>query len=541
LEWARTALIFSNGWEVFEAQFNQISRSAGGNLAFEALLKDVVKAEYAAQAKPELDRMVARLVHSAGLELELYETTSAAQADARKKRLTFDWPKDVRRPAEIYRSFASPLRFAKAQGYEDAGHILIELDLAQSLPFDELDHPGWIDSYTGEIDLEEERPMAIKARQMVVDPAEIIIPKRGYFFRNGKKEYFDITPEMAEELRTNCAAGLKALDGFNADADEEIEWYDETDINEPVWMKMGTDLVPTDEVAQLKKRGRSRLEAAQKKIEELHDQDAFRISKEAGKVMGWLQAELDQLVPVQDVALMFLSLQTDFGFAEEDALNLFVAEMGEQKGWRTLSDWLDHFGDEFLSQFFGEGGVDTDEILHFQASMKADEMRADLLDAFSKQTIQMYAAMGNASSKDINQHPAFLKGYFEAMCGAKDIAVRDEDGFRNLAVEAGWDAYRQDKSKEGNLAFWAAKKSGADNKTAMKAFWRIANASKPTIVQPFEGGLKLSTGRVISWHIAKLKLEKNELDIPKEMAQRLLVALKGREVGQAIWPFLEAI
>jgi hypothetical protein len=47
-----------------------------------------------------------------------------------------------------------------------------------------------------------------------------------------------------------------------------------------------------------------------------------------------------------------------------------------------------------------------------------------------------------------------------------------------------------------------------------KDFWEDRHGVRPTIVQPFEGGLKLSTGSIINWHIARLKLENDELDVP---------------------------
>jgi hypothetical protein len=131
-----------------------------------------------------------------------------------------------------------------------------------------------------------------------------------------------------------------------------------------------------------------------------------------------------------------------------------------------------------------------------------------------------------------------MEGYIRAMMNANRITAYTDGVRHNLAVEAGWEAWRQWKSVEGNKAYHLAKNRGAGQKESMAAFWQVSNAEQKriangTIVSVKTTGLQLSNGRFVDWNIALLKLKHDELNLNTETRARLKDALAKKGVGGA--------
>ena len=249
LLWAKQQVIGANAWEVFEARFKTLTHTEGGDLALAFLIE---KASEIEQAKIELDHMVEALRTAANAELDAYDNASDQQEDAKARRERFLWPEGVRKPAQMYRSYNRPLRSAQALGYH-VQSLLNGLMLIQNRPYDELDAPGWIDGYTGEVDPEIDiiafhalPDEFLTSEEMQGDPDEIVSfvevmePTECGIHKTRKPVTRAEMYEM-DLMERNSAIGAE---GFNADADENEIWFDEIDPLKPTWQLIAEDFDP---------------------------------------------------------------------------------------------------------------------------------------------------------------------------------------------------------------------------------------------------------------------------------------------------------
>jgi len=207
-------------------------------------------------------------------------------------------------------------------------------------------------------------------------------------------------------------------------------------------------------------------------------------------------------------------MQHGLCFAESDSKHIRL-------GSRTLYDFIEDNEDELLENMTNPSGVSEISPSY------------EYIDNFCEETIRLYAETGDADmvkarsnvSARMN-HPFFIEGYIRAATVLRNVT-------REKLVSAGHENFRQKVSSEGNQAFHRARREGKTQKEAMREFWNVVNSPRkvlPRITTIRSTGLVLDTGREISFGIAVLKVQHNELDLPESERLRLKDILK-----QKVW------
>ena len=496
--------------------------------------------------------MVERLRTACRDELDAYDQASDAQEDATPAQKQFNWPENVRKPADLYRSYASPLRKAKQLGYPVTS-LLRELMLIQNRPLDELDSPGWIDPYTGEVDPESDlitirRLTEFPAPETLEgDPNEIVSSIT--YYENGVKVVQPITRAQHAELIAVERRSVAASEGFNSEDGEEEEWFDDVDPLKPMWQQINEELNPQN-LPELSREARPYQADMRKAIDlalmEAKAKAAELLVLEVSTDPAFEQVEPERLKIACEDVLNFPNVQcreleqlsrgiwrahqnharslrdSTFSHARSlfresaggESLPRMAAAQGRRAGIRGRSGspvpllpararvrgggcgadrcWSGSY--PHLYDFIEENFDEISEMLLDGALGQGTSVSQAELDAFADETIEQIAALqGDPNSKEITHHPAYIKGYLTAMANAKEITGTDENGnYHNAAIEAGWDAWRQWKSPGGNQAYHEAKANGKTTSEAMKAFWQVVN--KPKIVGIRKDGLTLMSG-----------------------------------------------
>jgi hypothetical protein len=518
-EWARTNLQFTNPWELYEDNHARIAAAPGGDLAFVAIFEDAFK--QAEQALPEIEKMCENMINRAEMALWRYSEMLDKKQKIGKGQ----------RPADIARAFIKPLRLIAKHGM-GGGRIAGEILLECTMPENELLSPDWVNQYTGEID-----PEALEYANLNI------------------KEGSDV----GNEMETLELLAEKSAEAFNSEDDLSEDDPDDpfAGSRDPVWMEMQADLSPTKHLWDLKKQGAKRIRKCQM-VMMTGDQEQFLASDEAKAFMNWMKwsgkhnvwrkvEELKDGKPIkvekrftegeapQDLAVIFLSLQNEMGFPEEMASEIPIVSPVAP----NLAGWLEIFGDEFLEQFSQIDLNDTE--LHYDLSPEHRETSVEAIEEFTAESFDMIVKnSSSAGDKDITRRPEYISAFFNTMINAKTVAKTEPDGrYRNLAVEAGWDAYRESVSHDGNLAYRFAIEHGKDNKEAMKAFWSLVNKTKNSsqivrkdgVAKIMPDGLILTSGRKVTWSIAALKAKNNELEFKEGEKDRIIAALNKAGVG----------
>lgn len=526
IAWVKQMLITENPWEVLERHFAKLTH---GDLCDEALLillEDAAKVVIKDKIyRPVLVKMADSIITAAKAAISSYrELARHNQHNNQKKPI----PPELR-PADIYRRFAKPLRWLRDQGSVNAALILKEIMLEQTLPFEELDNPHWIDPYTKSVDPEADRPGDIRVRftEPVIDT--------------------ELAKQMKEDLgwdEETFRVFLSAQEGFNSEdgLEQLFQSVSEEDGREdrvPHWMEIQNDCHPTDEIHLIRSEAKQFISACRKLIDQLVKEEneladlsdkfwrvkavnrvksRFRASQEAADLISFLQDKADEGAAPADIAAIFLSMQHGYGFDEEDANMILLRGV---PNFRTLGEWIDFWGDELL------------EALH-DAPWRWREISTKEIDELAEQTVA--EILHDHQTNNIFRSRAFMEGYLRCMLNANRIIVIKDGKRHNLAIEAGWEAWRQWKNPEANRAFHAARAEGKDFKTAMAAFWKIVRdqekrISNGTVVSAKPTGLILSSGRFINWKIALIKLMNNELYFPEGKRESLKKALIERGIG----------
>ena len=525
LEQVRADLVSTNPWELNWAQY---ATQPAGDKAIELIFQDAIRvAEKYPQAKSALDEMVRNL-----------ETVTRAALDSAENV-------SGHRAADAYRAFARPLRLVIKAGYP-CQRTLQELLLAPSMPWDELDNPGWIDAYTGEVDPNADQIIRFnkktkgeekKEAEWLSDPmAMVAIQSEEDFDQNDGLDdiFFDETDiatpmwkQIADDFRTKNLSGLKdeaksLIDDLHqvinkAFEDQKIacEKFAEALHELPVYHEIGMGTfrlavrasvfypkykLETDHLRNLSFNIYKSNKEAIQNIRNVDVQGIFRSSPEAQAYIDFLNKKIDAEESPVDIARMFLLFQHGCGFEEDDASQIRLGG-----NYPTLLEFIEENEDEII----GAG----DSLWREEAVVQSE------IDEFVDDSIDLIVDQGNSKSGNVVRTPAYLAGFFDAVMGSDSVT-------KEQAEAAGWEAFRAWKCPEGNVAFHKARKAGKDLKTAMGNFWYLANkaeklAKENSIVAVSPSGLKLSSGRSIDWYIAQLKLKNNELNLSQEDRVRL--------------------
>ena len=594
LLWAKQQAVALNTWQIADEWFKSLTHTSGGDLAMEFLLEQAAKVP---QAKRELDRLADKLYFATQVEIEAYDHASDRQEDARQHRQKFIWPEDVRRPAELYRSFVRPLRKAKELGYHVQGAINA-LVLMQNRPIDELETPGWIDGYTGEVDAESDiitiRPLSDveNSVEMIGDPDEIV----GYVDMvevtdtGTKKMRQSITrAEHYAMLQAERASSIGA-EGFNSEDELDEVVFDDRDPRTPTWEEIATELNPQNlgelshEFKPYRDEFRWRIGHS---LEEARDAAAEILAMDVAADPVFSALEKDRLLMACWDAVNFPEkrhpeLQSlSYGIYKRHDTLVSTIRAGiferarklvrESNEARNILHWLQRKADAqefpvdlirlFLGLQHGLGFTEEDcaevklsgpyqnlydfleanweeiseQIISGSLGRPQEVSQAEINELVERTLTEISVLEGDPNAKEVTHHPAYIKGYLTAMANAKNITTQDDSGYHNAAVEAGWDSWREAISPEGNLAYHAARKAKKDAKEAMKAFWQVVN--RPKIVAVRKDGLTIQSGdkqRQIDWHIARLKVQNKELVLSEEDKNRLVSILVSQHWGNEL-------
>ncbi len=527
-----------NYYQVWQEQWGRMTTEAGGDIAMLRLLK-IAEQEYSPEDM-HLDKMAYQIMVEARYDLDELE---GARRVAKEKGTQINY-RDVDRPADIYRRWMKPLRFIQQYNF-GVGSIIRDIQLEQTMPYGELDSPEWIDPYTGE-----------------VDPDAML-----------ERVNFQTSEGLEEE------ESLPFMEAFNEDDEFTLEQYEERENEKPVWMQIQDDMkvspVYYDLVNELRNdrdllrefinkalSGRREVavkriadEAITKKLGSLTDinkvsrdlvenrqltalgqkvfqactrtiwnerktifsdaREAVRESEEAKAFLAELQHLADRNESPVDIAVLFLSMQHGLCFTESDSKQIRL-------GNRTLFDFIEENEDELLENMTNPSGVSEISPSY------------EYIDNFCEETIRLYAETGDVDMAKAKSsvsarmnHPFFIEGYIRAATVLRNVT-------REKLVSAGHENFRQKISPEGNAAYHDACREGKTHKDAMREFWKVVNSPRkvlPRITTIRSTGLVLDTGREISFGIAVLKVQHNELDLPERERVRLKDILKQKAWG----------
>lgn len=531
-------LTTKNYYQVWQEQWGRMTTEAGGDIAMLRLLK-IAEQEYSPE-DTHLDAMAHQIMVEARYEMDDLERARRT-ASENGTRVNYE---EHERPADIYRRWMKPLRFIHQYCY-GAGSLIRDIQLEQTMPYGELDNPDWIDPYTGEID-----PDAMLERVNIQTPEG-----------HGEEESFLF------------------MEAFNDDDENTLEQYEERENEKPVWMQIQEELKVSPVFYELSKELRQerdnlrdrisvalserRQEAVRKIADEANKKnlgalnliseasrdivenrqltplghkvfqnckrtiwnerkmiysdarEAVRESEEARLFIAELQQLADRNENLVDIAVLFLTMQHGLCFTESDSKQIRL-------GNRTLYDFIEDNEDELLENLTNPSGVTETSPSY------------EYIDNFCEETIRLYAETGDADmvkakssvSARMN-HPFFIEGYIRAATVLRNVT-------REKLVSAGHENFRQKVSPEGNEAFHKARREGKNNKDAMREFWKVVNSPRkvlPRVMTIRKTGLVLDTGREISFGIAVLKVQHNELDLPERERGRLREILSQKAWG----------
>lgn len=444
------------------------------------------------------------------------------------------------------------------------------IQLHQTLPYDELDNPEWLDSYTHE--LTEWDPVRVRVSLQLedegaesfcdedeLDELEGVYDHSRDLPDSNADEYAptpdlpDYRREMEEEI-TACRTfinqksettreaiarrfasiefpTLSEADGM--DAAYRILWWPNwwpkrvqstlstaavEEISKDWWMSNCADEDEMGFPVYNKSRPKMILKDYRSELMETVS-EAFHQSAPAKQFLKKLNDRSWEW-PVQDVFVLFLSLQNGFAFSEEDMEDIHAPTFGNLKAFSDL------FGDDVIEML-------NSSVPH------SEQGTVELVERFTERFLEELEEVFSRDERaKSNPKPtdtaAYNIGYILAVMNAKSLW---KNGM-NVAKDAGWSSYRESISHEGALAYKQAIQKGKSVPEAMKAFWTVVN--KPRIVKVDAFGLTLSSGRVINWNIAILKLKNHEIDLDREGEMKLLGILQKHNWGASMQSFLQA-
>lgn len=521
-------------YTVWQEQWGRMTTEAGGDIAMLRLLK-LAEENYAPECMT-LDTMAAQVQSEARSELDALE---AERREAREtgRRMSYA---EVERPADIYRRWMKPLRFIHQYNY-GVGSVIRDLELEQTMPYGELDSPHWVDGYTGEVDpdamletinfpasesdeesifyseafdeedeftielyeeREFEKPMWMQAQEdMQVSPSYYDLVNELRLERNALRER--ITQALTERReaaikRIAATAHKKELGSplvlLNA-AREIVENKVFSTLGQEVYAKC------------------NKLIWEERKAIFPDAREVVRRSPEAKGYLHGLQGMAERNENPVDLAVLFLSMQHGLCFEEFDAKQVHLTGKG------TLYEFIEDNEEELLENMNNPAGIS-----------EVSPSR-EYIDQYCEETIQLYANTGDADlAKSRFNHPYFIEGYIRAATVLRNVT-------KEKLISAGHENFRQRISPAGNRAYHQARLEGKDMKEAMWAFWRVVHQPervRPRITAVRDTGLVLDTGRAISFGIAVLKVQHDELELSREDRVRLRDLLQLRNWGDAL-------
>jgi len=516
-QWAANQLVGANSWDILHTQWENISGSEGAAVILDMLIKDamIVCADLSAYYADTLPNMGAFIV------TKVADLTKSA------------------RPADLYRKFASSLRWARDHGNSIfADFVLSELMEGSTLPFAEMEAPAWIDGYTGEIDPKEDFLIEPKSIPMSEQPDSIV---------SRLKSDLGYTDVMVSQF-------LKAQESFNSFADEEEIPDNDHDTRPMSWDEEQEAITPSFEHlrADYALYAQRMRDIARQNEEYVDKKDLF---------LNFLQHASDRGTRAVDLAGFFVSKQNAWDIlaskwdANRERIIRFnsVVKPSLQKKVPKLrpsiltdedaqtiivdSQSLDDII-EFYDVSLGDGGVDHSVTEDLAAIERFSNETLALVKEtcppdgkLSKVIVEkIMAECPEYKVADVYHHPQFVEAFLRAMIDSHSVTEKDDEGnWTNLAVEAGWEAWRQHKNPTANAAYHFALTQGMTRQEAMQQFWKVTRAVGITNISAH--GLTLTSGRFVDWRIAAMKLKGNEIALSLSDRARLKDLLVSKKWG----------
>lgn len=521
-------------YTVWQEQWGRMTTEAGGDIAMLRLLQ-LAEQEYAPECMA-LDTMAAQVQYEARSELDALEV-ERRQARESGRRMSYA---EVERPADIYRRWMKPLRFIHTYNY-GVGSIIRDLELEQTMPYGELDSPHWVDGYTGEVDpdamLEKINFPASESDEESLFYSEAFDEEDEFTIelyeeREFEKpvwmqvqedmqvspSYFDLVNELRLERNALCERINLSLTERREVAIKRIAMAAHRKKIAPplVLLKAAREIVENKVLSTLGQEVYAkcnRLIWEERKAIFSDTREVVRGSAEAEGYLHGLQGMADRSESPVDLAVLFLSMQHGLCFEERDSRQVRLTGKG------TLYEFIEDNEDELLENMNNPAG--TSEV----------SPSREYIEEFCEETIQLYAETGDADlSKSRFNHPYFIEGYIRAATVLRNVT-------KEKLISAGHENFRQKISPAGNRAYHQASLEGKDMKEAMRAFWRVVHQPervRPRITAVRDTGLVLDSGRVISFGIAVLKVQHDELELSREDRVRLRDLLSSRNWGYAL-------
>ncbi len=521
-------------YTVWQEQWGRMTTEAGGDIAMLRLLR-IAEENYAPDSMA-LDTMAVQVRYEARSELEALE---AERREAREtgRRMSYA---EVERPADIYRRWMKPLRFIHQYNY-GVGSIIHDLQMEQTMPYGELDSPHWVDGYTGEVDpdamLEKINFPASESDEESIFYSEAFDEEDEFTIEQFEEREFEkpvwmqaqedmqVSPsyfDLVNEIKLERKALRERINGSLAERRElavkriAMEAHRKGIAPVLVLLNAAREIVENKVLSILGQEVYAKCNRAVWEERKQIFSDAREVVRKSPEAKGYLhglQQMADRNESPVDIAVLFLSMQHGLCFEEGDSR--LVRLMG--KG--TLYEFIEDNEDELLENMNNPAGI-----------TEVSPSR-EYIDQYCEETLQLYAATGNADlSKSRFNHPYFIEGYIRAATVLRNVT-------KEKLVSAGHENFRQRISPAGNRAYHQARLEGKEMKEAMRAFWRVVHQPervRPRITAVRGTGLVLDSGRAISFGIAVLKVQHNELELTQDDRVRLRDLLRLRNWGDAL-------
>jgi hypothetical protein len=609
LEWVRAQLIASNAWDILDHYWGRIIASPSCGIILQALIEDAAKVK---EARPMLAYMVKRILKACSDMIEHYEANGSPKPAeiwrkfaaplqwlVKDRVVTSGWKRTIKirlakkpkklKPAKKIKNLIAKLEdcydytpnYTLVRGSVKVRPQLKELTLIQSLPISELENPAFIDGYSGVVDEDADRPTPIKNGIIDIDPETIPVPTKGYYFEDGKKIGFEVSPEMAEDIRRNQVLSFRANEGFNADDEDEL-FEDDRDPRVPLWEEISQDFKPKN-LPDLLLESEALRDGVRVAIKDALEDARLELANEIYLTAMWMFKGIDDKYAVSLVADGFrypdikhysdrdLSKKCYFKYKDmyqERRGNIFPLARSifrsshkakEFLSWlQVKADYEDpvdvahlFLGQQHALAFMEEDAMkielsgaypnlyafieeNEDEILEgmIESSLGRNETTADI-EKFAEETLELFAKQGDPRTANVVQHPAYIKAYLTVMSNAKDIATTEVvDGHKivnNRAHQAGWDAWREAKSPEGAKAYRMAIASGKDMKAATAAFWKEAMVPVHKALAGITTGEELRN--ICETHGSEIEYICKRLNVPFDMTDEIALKLAANSAG----------
>jgi hypothetical protein len=518
------------------------------------------------------------------------------------------------KPRELFPKYHRDLREIWQRGGQAAiaaQGLYTDIYLEQTMSEGDLMNTDWVDSYTGEQEIPvENRDLEVYLEELDDELEEHPRLRRHYramqlllkaifwddpdLRKQQKLPQSDIHREIirwANEAKdelgyddewTQKFIGAQ-MEGFDAESEAEIIPDDETDaytpppllkdfeINSVAWEQIG----PVVGMFQ-SRRNRAFEKCAQKHLTRDGAIGYFKKNVLNPEYINYLRSQL-YLASREDIttaAVAYLKMSSDFGIKEE-----WIKMYNPDENFCVKDEDITHLNiihpSRTLLKFVNDFFSDLWEMVQTPALFKYDDTEAwKSVGEYSNATIQTMRKSLPQYHPNPVKTAAYNISFVMAVMGGADWIQ---------AESAAWAGWRLAMDPNAAKAYDKEFAGSGDRRKAMRAFWDACNPLVPrpqekvTAILANKSGLRLESGREITWAIAGYKLKNGELflGIPEEAeyarnmreqqkrlklseetvvlmlkkaglqnvsdkpaGERLLARLKELDCGQAIWPLL---